>query len=68
MSVKYVIHFTDDNSKRIVLKEQQGIEIPYAFIMKDREKGGYIVHNIVNGKLKHKETYAEARRSACRAN
>lgn len=69
MNTKYAIHFVDgSSSKRIVMKEEHGISRPYAFIMKDDEEGGYVVHNIVNGKLKRKETYAQARRSACRAN
>ena len=70
MNAKYFVHFVEDttNTKRIVLKEEHGIQKPYAFITKDDEKGGYIVHNIVNGKIKHKKTYTQARRSACRAN
>lgn len=68
MNVKYAVHFLEGSDKRIVMKEDQGVSIPYAFIMKDPDQGGYIVHNIVNGKLKRKDTYAQARRSACRLN
>lgn len=69
MNAKYVVHFVEGNSnKRIVIKQDHGVDIPYAFITKDLENGGYTVHNIVNGKMKHKPTYVQARRSACRSN
>ncbi len=66
----YQIHYLDDaRQKRIVLKkDEQGNQNPYAMIVKDTEEGGYVVHKFESGKVRHKANYAEARRSACRAN
>ena len=70
MSSKFEIHYLDvERTKRIVLKKSDDNEKgkPFAIIMKDDVKGGYIVHKLEDGKVRHKSNYTQARRSACRA-
>lgn len=70
MSNVYQIHYLDEaRKKRIVLKkDKEGEQKPFAMIIKDSDIGGYLVHKLESGKVRHKDNYAEARRSACRAN